>query len=69
MPVSDAKRRNNDAYNAKCDAILIRPLLERGQAIRRAAQAAGQSLQGYVLQACEERMRRDAQHNETPESR
>lgn len=69
MPVSDAKRRNNDAYNAKCDAITIRPLLERGQAIRQAAQAAGQSLQGYVLQACEERMRREAQHNETPESR
>ena len=68
MPVSDAERRNNDAYNAKCDAILIRPLLARGQAIRQAAKEAGQSLQGYVLQACEERMRRDAQHDETPES-
>ena len=69
MGVSDAKRKSNDAYNATCDYISLRPKLERGQAIRQAAQTAGQSLQGYVLQACEERMRRDAQHNnETPES-
>lgn len=61
MPVTDAKRRNNDAYNAKCDAITIRPLLARGQAIRQAAQEAGQSLQGYILQACEERMEREKQ--------
>ena len=27
-----------------------------------------QSIQRYILQACEERMARDAQHNETPES-
>ena len=59
MPVSAAKRRNNDNYNAKCDAITIRPLKPQGTAIRTAAEAAGQSLQGYILQACAERMARD----------
>ena len=59
MPVSAAKRRNNDNYNAKCDAITIRPLKPQGTAIRTAAEAAGQSLQGYILQAVRERMARD----------
>ncbi len=59
MPISKAKRRNNDAYNAKCDRIAIQPRKELGQEIRAAAAAAGQSLQGYVLQAVAERMERD----------
>lgn len=60
MPVSEAKRRNNDAYNAKCDTIQLRPLKEEGATIRAAAAAAGQSLQAYVLQACRERMERES---------
>lgn len=56
MPVTQAKRRNNDNYNAKCDSIMIRPLKPEGAAIRAAAAAAGQSLQGYILQAVRERM-------------
>ena len=56
VPVSETKRKNNDKYNAKCDFIAIKPLKERGQEIRAAAAAAGQSLQGYILQACRERM-------------
>ncbi len=59
MPISAAKRRNNDAYNAKCDTIMLRPLKSRGQEIRAAAAAAGQSLQGYILQAIAERMDRE----------
>ena len=59
MPISAAKRRNNDAYNAKCDRIIIQPRQERGQEIRAAAAAAGQSLQGYILQAIAERMERE----------
>jgi predicted HicB family RNase H-like nuclease len=59
MPVSEAKRRNNDKYNAKCDYINLRPLKAKGAAIRAAADAAGQSLQGYILQAIDERMARD----------
>ena len=61
MPVSETKRRNNDAYNAKCDRIVIQPKKEQGQEIRNAAATAGQSLQGYILQAIAERMERDAQ--------
>jgi uncharacterized protein (DUF1778 family) len=60
MPVSETKRRNNDKYNAKCDFIAIKPLKERGEKIRAAADAAGQSLQGYILQAIDERMERDS---------
>lgn len=61
VPVSETKRKNNDKYNAKCDFIAIKPLKERGQEIRAAAAAAGQSLQGYILQACRERMEREHQ--------
>ena len=59
MPVSEAKRRNNDKYNAKCDYISIRPVRPVGAAIRAAAKAAGQSVQGYILHACAERLTRE----------
>ena len=59
MAVSENKRKNNDNYNKQCDYISIRPLKERGEQIRQAAKLAGQSLQGYILQACSERMQRD----------
>lgn len=61
MPVSENKRKNNDAYNAKCDRIVIQPRKESGKEIREAAVAAGQSLQGYILQAVRERMEREKQ--------
>ena len=61
MPVSAARRRTNDAYNAKCDYISLRPLKPDGAAIRAAAAAAGQSLQGYILQAVRARMEREGQ--------
>lgn len=59
MPVSDKKRASNDRYNATCDYISIRPKKDAGQEIRAAAEKAGQSLQGYILQACRERMDRE----------
>lgn len=59
MPVSETKRRNNDAYNAKCDNINIRPQNPIGADIRAAAADAGQSVQAYFLQAVRERMTRD----------
>ena len=64
MPVSETKRRNNDRYNAKCDFIAIKPRKEAGKEIREAAEAAGQSLQGYILQAVRERMERERQETE-----
>lgn len=59
MPVSESKRKSNDRYNSKCDYISLRPIKEKGEAVREAAKQAGQSLQGYILQAVEERMERD----------
>lgn len=59
MPISEAKKRNNANYTAKCDYINVRPLKPEGAAIRAAAAAAGQSLQGYILQAVHTRMEQE----------
>ena len=56
MGVTESRRKAYDNYNAKCDTIQIRPLREEGMAIRAAATAAGESLQGYILKACRMRM-------------
>lgn len=64
MPISENKKASNARYTEKCDYINVRPLKEQGQRIRAAA-AAGQSLQGYILQAVEERMEREAQEGGT----
>ena len=61
MPISEAKKRNNANYTAKCDYINVRPLKPEGAAIRAAAAAAGQSLQGYILQAVRTRMEQEGQ--------
>ncbi|MCF2558139.1 hypothetical protein JQM64_11515 [Fournierella massiliensis] len=60
MTMSEAKRRGNDKYNAKCDYIAVKPLKPEGEAIRAAAKTAGQSLQGYILQAVRRKMWADA---------
>lgn len=60
MPLTEKKKITNERYISKCDNINLRPTKERGEEIRAAATAAGQSLQGYILQACKERMERDA---------
>jgi len=59
MPITEKKKQSNARYTEKCDYINIRPLKEEGQKIRAAAAAAGQSLQGYILQAVRERMEKD----------
>lgn len=62
---SEAKRRGNAKYNAKCDQIMIKPLRPEGESIRAAAAAAGQSLQGYVLEAVRARMAHGTQPQAT----
>ena len=52
--ISEYKRRGNDKYNAKCDAIQIRPLKEEGQKIRAAAAKSGKSLQKFIMDAINE---------------
>lgn len=62
MAVSEKKKASNARYSEKCDIIYLKPIKERGARIRAAAAASGQSLQGYILQAVEQRMERDAQN-------
>lgn len=59
MAVSEAHSRASVKYNKARDNIMIRPTKEDGAEIRQAAAAAGQSVQGYILQACSERMQRE----------
>lgn len=54
-----AQIRANVAYNRRQDSITIRPSKEDGAAVRAAAVSAGQSLQGYIMQAVRERMDRE----------
>ena len=66
--VSENKRKSLDAYNATCDYISLRPKKERGLEIRSAAKVAGQSLQGYILEAVQERMEREKNQQKTAEN-
>lgn len=56
---SQAQIQANVRYNRSRDSITIRPSKEDGAAVRQAAAAAGQSVQGYIMQACSERMQRE----------
>ena len=56
---TEAQRRASINYNKRQDNIMIRPSKEEGNIIRQAASNAGQSVQGYILQAIKERMERE----------
>jgi len=60
MPLSSKKAATNATHIAKLDVIRIQPYREEGQKIRAAAAAAGQSLQGYILQAVRDRMEKES---------
>lgn len=49
MPISEARKRANAAYNRRQDNIMLRPSKEEGARIREAAKAAGLSVQAYML--------------------
>lgn len=59
MPINEKKKITNKRYTDKCDNINLRPIMGKGQEIRAAAAAAGESLQGYILKAIEQRMQSD----------
>lgn len=63
MPVSEAKRAAISRYNEKCGRIELRPLKEEAEKIKAAAAAAGKSTQGYILEACAEKMQRENHDN------
>lgn len=59
MPISEKKALTDKKHHEKLDHIKIQPYKPEGEEIRAAAAAAGQSLQGYILQAVRDRMRRE----------
>lgn len=56
---TDAKRAGNARYLAKLKTITVRMQPETAETIQQAAAAAGESVNGYILEAVEERMKRD----------
>ena len=68
MSVSEAKRITDARHQAKLDQIMVRPYKEEGQLIREFASAAGQSVQGYILQAVRERMEREKNQQKTDDN-
>lgn len=56
---SDAQIRASVAHNKKMGSITLRPPKELDEQIRQAAQAAGESLSGYILEAVRRRMEQD----------
>lgn len=59
MPISEKKALTDKKHHEKLDHIKIQPYKPEGEEIRAAAAAAGQSLQGYILQAVRDRMTRE----------
>ncbi len=59
MKSTEAQKRASYKYNSNRDNIMIRPSKEDGAKIREAAEGANQSVQQYVLQAIQERMKRE----------
>ena len=69
MALSEAKKAADKRHMEKLDNIMVRPYRKEGEAIRAAAAAADQSVQGYILQAVRERMERErtgAVHDDPP---
>ena len=56
MSVSEKKRITDQRHIDKLDKIKIQPYKDEGEKIRAAAADAGQSLQGFILQAVREKM-------------
>lgn len=56
MGISEKKKITNNRYLAKCAQLNLKPPKEEAAAIRAAAAACGQSVQGYILQAVRARM-------------
>ena len=57
---TDAKRAGNARYLATQKTITVRTRPENAERLQIAAAAAGESVNSYILQACKERMERDA---------
>ena len=58
---TDAEKRAVLNYQRSRDNLMVRPTKEEGQRIHEHAAAAGESVQGYILDAVRERMDREDQ--------
>lgn len=56
---TDAKRAGNARYLAKLKTITVRMQPDTAETIQQAAAAAGESVNGYILAAIDERMQRE----------
>ena len=56
---TDAEKRAVLNYQRSRDNLMVRPTKEEGQRIREHAAAAGEPVQGYILDAVRERMDRE----------
>lgn len=63
---TDAKRAGNARYLAKLKTITVRMQPDTAETIQRAAAAAGESVNGYILAAIDERMQRE--NNDKPKN-
>ncbi len=59
MALSAKKAITDKRHHEKLDRMVVQPYKQEGREIRKAAATAGQSLQGYILQAVRERMKRE----------
>ena len=64
---SDAQIRASVAHNKKMGSITLRPSKELDGQIRQAAQAAGENLSGYILEAVRRRMEQEGRTAEPKE--
>ena len=58
---TDAEKRAVLNYHRSRDNLMVRPTKQEGQRIREHAAAAGESVQGHILDAVRERMDREDQ--------
>lgn len=63
---TDAKRAGNARYLAKLKTITVRMRPETAVNVRQAADAAGESLNAYIVGAVAQRMDRDASAPQSP---
>lgn len=67
MPVSEARRRANEKYNAKAyDQILLRVKKGQKEVIQAHADSRGESMAAFITRAIQETMERDAQKSDNP---
>ena len=67
MPISEARRRANEKYNAKAyDQIQFHVKKGRKEVIQAHAESQGESMAAFITRAIQETMERDAQKSGNP---